>query len=826
MKVASETTIIDSMIFEDHSKLDLSSIHSRSQDDSSHFSDSTDDLSLDNWADDSGLLDETFSSFLPSISKAQPLFDPNHSHLHRNTPDSTLNVSGIKLSCESNLTASVAIKGRSQVKWPLICEIESNYNTQRCNILNFSCNNSFPSPPLPALSQHESFSFKSTSSSPKLPKKLDPHSSPLTSFNKLELDHTLGTLYSAPIPATKECSSNDKVNFDHEDLGINDSISKKSINRTTSFSMTENVFSTPSNLESKTSNLNSKSILMNESSPFKKHNEDEDLQKGTKEDIDYDIDASASALLVNMTNQSPNTYIPREDFSSLTPEVKQIWGKIPPDMKAIILRRRTGNRNEETINRNKDGCKSVKPPSHLRRKFTKAHLHELLNELISETSLSDDNEPEDHVANKDSGSTLLVNSISANAINPGDIRKLMSIPGKNKDIEVKKQAAHELTMSGNTSKSKKKEKSTSVSLVASALVASVLASNAHSHSSLRPKKRFHNAPSVEKIFLPIKKGETFSTSSLFLFQEHPSEKEKFSVKKDAHLFKTSSSFKFLSHLLSCTEEERSSNKISPSKKKTSREKTISIKSIFNRKLGFKSPLIAIKTLPYSPSSSKLSMKPIFNTPSKSVSFKEKLYLHNFKKHDHASCASKALCSHEEIHESTFNQFTKHSSCSHSPARFETSSSSSFETSTEIIPGEHKISSKSSCQDANFMHLISSRFESTRTAFGNLSNSSFEHSINPSSYDPRIEIHHPLFHSSSSEFGNHRKENHLPSNSSPNPKKILGPNKTFDFSSHENSSRKMLEINLSSQLLPSSKTKKTFSGPSSKHRSHHFKDDSL
>ena len=155
-----------------------------------------------------------------------------------------------------------------------------------------------------------------------------------------------------------------------------------------------------------------------------------------------------------MTNQSPNTYMPREDFSFLTPEVKQIWGKIPPDMKAIILRSRTGNRNEENVNRNKDSYKSVKPPSYPRRKFTKANLHELLSELISENSLSDDNEPDAPVANQDSESTLLVNSTSANAINPGDIRKVMSTPGKNKDVAVKKQAAHELAMSGNISKSK------------------------------------------------------------------------------------------------------------------------------------------------------------------------------------------------------------------------------------------------------------------------------------------------------------------------------------------------------------------------------------
>ena len=66
---ASETTIIDSMIFDDHSKLDLSSICSRSQDDSSHHSIFTDDLSLENWADNSELLDGTFSSFLCSSYK-------------------------------------------------------------------------------------------------------------------------------------------------------------------------------------------------------------------------------------------------------------------------------------------------------------------------------------------------------------------------------------------------------------------------------------------------------------------------------------------------------------------------------------------------------------------------------------------------------------------------------------------------------------------------------------------------------------------------------------------------------------------------------------
>ena len=48
LKVASEISIVDSMIFDDHPKLDLSSIHRNSQDDWSCDSESTNDSNLDN----------------------------------------------------------------------------------------------------------------------------------------------------------------------------------------------------------------------------------------------------------------------------------------------------------------------------------------------------------------------------------------------------------------------------------------------------------------------------------------------------------------------------------------------------------------------------------------------------------------------------------------------------------------------------------------------------------------------------------------------------------------------------------------------------------
>ena len=48
------------------------------------------------------------------------------------------------------------------------------------------------------------------------------------------------------------------------------------------------------------------------------------ISKITEENVEYEIDISASTLLVNMTNQSSNTYTPKENYSSLSPEVREI----------------------------------------------------------------------------------------------------------------------------------------------------------------------------------------------------------------------------------------------------------------------------------------------------------------------------------------------------------------------------------------------------------------------------------------------------------------------------------------------------------------------
>ena len=40
----------------------------------------------------------------------------------------------------------------------------------------------------------------------------------------------------------------------------------------------------------------------------------------------------------------------KEYFSTLSPKVRQIWSKIPNNMKAVTLRSRTGNSNDGVSN--------------------------------------------------------------------------------------------------------------------------------------------------------------------------------------------------------------------------------------------------------------------------------------------------------------------------------------------------------------------------------------------------------------------------------------------------------------------------------------------
>ena len=136
----------------------------------------------------------------------------------------------------------------------------------------------------------------------------------------------------------------------------------------------------------------------------------------------------------NGGNSNSDSYSPSECYASLTPEAKDLRIKLIPHMKDIILKgRKNINRSNYRSNSNKSNnfsCKTVKPPSFNGEPFTKANLCELVNELIVESNECEDNDvvAEDAIGNN--GSTLLFNSITANNINHGDIRKLFSNPSK------------------------------------------------------------------------------------------------------------------------------------------------------------------------------------------------------------------------------------------------------------------------------------------------------------------------------------------------------------------------------------------------------------
>ena len=71
-----------------------------------------------------------------------------------------------------------------------------------------------------------------------------------------------------------------------------------------------------------------------------------DSHSEVTEDSYYDVDASTTTLLANMTNRgysNSDRYLPSEDYSSLTPEEKYLWRKLTPSMTSTILKGRNSN---------------------------------------------------------------------------------------------------------------------------------------------------------------------------------------------------------------------------------------------------------------------------------------------------------------------------------------------------------------------------------------------------------------------------------------------------------------------------------------------------
>ena len=101
-------------------------------------------------------------------------------------------------------------------------------------------------------------------------------------------------------------------------------------------------------------------------------------------------------------------------------------------MKSLILKgRNSSNRPNNRFNSNASNdpsYKTVKPPFYSEKPFTKANLHELLNDSIVKSNESKDASIVAENSIDDNESTLLVNSTTSSELNPGDIRKLLCAP--------------------------------------------------------------------------------------------------------------------------------------------------------------------------------------------------------------------------------------------------------------------------------------------------------------------------------------------------------------------------------------------------------------
>ena len=115
---------------------------------------------------------------------------------------------------------------------------------------------------------------------------------------------------------------------------------------------------------------------------------------------------------------------------------------MPNDLKAALIKTRNSSQgsnsnSNSSYNHSDSSYKSVKPPSYAKKPFTKDNLHESLTEYLSESNEGDGDPGNNEDVQQDNESAMLVDSASAKAINPGDIRKLMSTSNNNANNQSK-----------------------------------------------------------------------------------------------------------------------------------------------------------------------------------------------------------------------------------------------------------------------------------------------------------------------------------------------------------------------------------------------------
>ena len=270
------------------------------------------------------------------------------------------------------------------------------------------------------------------------------------------------------------------------------------------------------------------------------------------------------------------------------------------------------------------------------------------------------------------------------------------------------ETSDELSLLENKDTCLKKRKS-KIATFTSVLIATNLASNVKSSTSFRPKGPPSKAPDLHKTFPPLKKRESSSIKSSLSSLEPPSNlTSKFESSFKFHL----DSCYFPASLIATSEEIDLKRKKSKCIKKKAL-KEMRTNNIFSKKKGSKSFVKILSSLDSFHPSTIIPGTPLPSDSSFNTSHLESCSpCHLFKR-----------CPHDLPSKEDSPPAPSHSSHFASTEDRTTSSSSS------------KLTTKALLDDSSrFFHLISSRFESTRTMFNHVFKTSFEPTFTSSEED--------------------------------------------------------------------------------------------
>lgn len=118
--------------------------------------------------------------------------------------------------------------------------------------------------------------------------------------------------------------------------------------------------------------------------------------------------------------ETNSSCLSQEDFKHLTCEHRELWGKMPRDMKSIILNNKgskanlvLSHSNGNSNSNSKSSYKNLNPSSCSNEPIARANLHEILSELSIQNHEITDTNANEEVNEEENNTTLLAHSTTS-----------------------------------------------------------------------------------------------------------------------------------------------------------------------------------------------------------------------------------------------------------------------------------------------------------------------------------------------------------------------------------------------------------------------------